>query len=95
MLCPCRELEKLQAAAKQLLDGWTAKLRYECTDGTVSPKLVSGAGVAENRAVNTQAKWGAHKREGRSLLGHLQGDSAALVPLLANDALLNIGNITA
>lgn len=58
------ELAKLLAAAKQSLVTWKASLEYECTKGTISPRLHSGADVARNRAVATQAKWGAHKREG-------------------------------
>lgn len=58
------ELEKLQSAIKQLLAGWKDTLEYDCTRGTISPRLLSGAEIAANRAVTTQAKWGAHKREG-------------------------------
>ena len=57
-------LGKLQAAATQLLSTWKQKLAYECTRGTISPRLFSGATAAASRAVTTQAKWGAHKREG-------------------------------
>ena len=58
------ELAKLLSAAQQSLVTWKESLEYECTKGTISPRLHSGAGVARNRAVATQAKWGAHKREG-------------------------------
>ena len=58
------ELAKLRSAAQQSLATWKESLEYECTKGTISPRLASGAGVAENRAVATQAKWGAHKTEG-------------------------------
>lgn len=58
------ELAKLQSAAQQSLATWKEGLEYECTKGTISPRLNSGADVAKNRAVATQAKWGAHKREG-------------------------------
>ena len=64
VLVVCRELEKLQSAIKQLLAGWKDTLEYDCTRGTISPRLLSGAEMAANRAVTTQAKWGAHKREG-------------------------------
>lgn len=60
----CSELAKLQSAAQQSLTTWKEGLEYECTKGTISPRLNSGADVAKNRAVATQAKWGAHKREG-------------------------------
>lgn len=60
----CSELAKLLSAAQQSLVTWKESLEYECTKGTISPRLHSGAGVARNRAVATQAKWGAHKREG-------------------------------
>lgn len=58
------ELAKLQAAAQQSLATWKEGLEYECTKGTISPRLNCGADAAKNRAVATQAKWGAHKREG-------------------------------
>lgn len=58
------ELAKLQSAAQQSLATWKEGLECECTQGTISPRLSSGADVAKNRAVATQAKWGAHKREG-------------------------------
>ena len=58
------ELAKLEAATKQLLAAWKLGLEHDCTQGSISPRLKSGADVARNRAVATQAKWGAHKREG-------------------------------
>lgn len=61
---PLRELERLLADVKIHLEAWKRQLQHECTQGSISPRLSSGAEAAENRAVATQAKWGAHKREG-------------------------------
>ncbi|KAL0020935.1 hypothetical protein WJX79_001191 [Trebouxia sp. C0005] len=58
------ELAKLQAAAKELLASWKFVLEHDCTQGSISPRLFSGAEAAENRADSTQAKWGAHRRDG-------------------------------
>ncbi|KAL0055055.1 hypothetical protein WJX82_006331 [Trebouxia sp. C0006] len=58
------ELAKLQAAAKELLGSWKFVLEHDCTQGSISPRLFSGAEAAENKAESTQAKWGAHKRDG-------------------------------
>ncbi|DBA74384.1 TPA: hypothetical protein ACH3X1_011148 [Trebouxia sp. C0004] len=58
------ELAKLQVAAKELLASWKFMLEHDCTQGSISPRLLSGAEAAENRAVSTQAKWGAHKKDG-------------------------------
>ena len=59
-----RELAKLQAAAEELLSSWKFVLEHDCTQGSISPRLFAGAEAAENRAESTQAKWGAHKRDG-------------------------------
>ncbi len=59
-----RELAKLQAAAKELLGSWKFVLEHDCAQGSISPRLFSGAEAAENRAESTQAKWGAHRRDG-------------------------------
>lgn len=58
------ELGKLKSAAKQLLAAWKQGLEHDCTQGGISPRLNLGADAARNRAVATQAKWGAHKRDG-------------------------------
>ena len=58
------ELGELQSAARQLLTAWKQSLEHDCTKGTINPRLNQGADVAKNRAVATQAKWGAHKTEG-------------------------------
>ncbi|KAA6425538.1 MAG: hypothetical protein FRX49_04435 [Trebouxia sp. A1-2] len=50
------ELAKLQAAAKELLASWKFVLEHDCTQGSISPRLFSGAEAAENRADSTQAK---------------------------------------
>lgn len=64
LLLSFSELAKLELAAKTLLAAWKQSLEHDCTQGSISPRLHSGADVARNRAVATQGKWGAHKREG-------------------------------
>ena len=60
----CRELAALSTHITSILRMWKAKLEYDCTHGSVSPRLFSGAEAAKHRAVATQQKWGQHKRDG-------------------------------